>query len=79
MTNTIDADATEVAQFRAVFAAADTAHDVGPRFTCKEVDALAGMLRAIGADDAAAVWIEGHSWGDDDVDDLHRRPEVVAN
>jgi FMN-dependent NADH-azoreductase len=79
MTNTIDADAPEVAQFRAVFAAADTAHDVGPHFSCKEVDALAGMLRAIGAGDAAAVWIEGHSWGDDDVDNLHRRPEVVAN
>lgn len=78
MTKTIDTDTPEVAQFRAVFEAVDTAHDVGPRFTCKEVDALAGMLRAIGADDAAAAWIEGHSWGDDDPDDLHRRPEVTT-
>lgn len=78
MTQTIDTSAPEVAQFLDVFDDQMLAGDVGPRFTCGEVEALAGMLRAVGAEGAAAAWIEGHSWGDDDIDDLHRRPEVEA-
>lgn len=78
MTQTIDTSAPDVVQFLDVFRDQMLAGDVGPRFTCGEVEALAGMLRAAGATAAAAAWIEGHSWGDDDIDDLHRRPEVSA-
>ena len=78
MTQTIDTSAPEVVQFLDVFDDQMLAGDVGPRFTCCEVEALAGMLRAVGAEGAAAAWIEGHSWGDDDIGDLHRRSEVEA-
>jgi len=78
MTQTIDTTAPDVVRFLDVFDDQMLAGDVGPRFTCGEVEALAGMLRAAGAEGAAAAWIEGHSWGDDDIDDLHRRPEVEA-
>lgn len=78
MTQTIDTSAPEVARFLDVFDDQMLAGDVGPRLNCGEVEALAGMLRAAGATAAAAAWIEGHSWGDDDIDDLHRRPEVAA-
>jgi len=78
MTQTINTTAPDVVRFLAVFNDQMLAGDVGPRFTCGEVEALAGMLRAVGAEGAAAAWIEGHSWGDDDIDDLHRRPKVQA-
>ena len=78
MTQTIDTTAPDVVQFLDVFDDHMLAEDVGPRFTCGEVEALAGMLRTVGAEGAAAAWIEGHSWGDDDIDDLHRRPKVQA-
>lgn len=78
MTQTIDTSASDVVRFLVVFDDQMLAGDVGPRFTCAEVEALAGMLRAVGAEGAAAAWIEGHSWGGDDIDDLHRRPEVEA-
>ena len=78
MTQTIDTNAPEVVRFLDVFDDQMLAGDVGPRLNCGEVEALAGMLRAAGATAAAAAWIEGHSWGGDDIDDLHRRPEVAA-
>lgn len=78
MTQTIDTSAPDVVRFLDAFDGQMLAGDVGPRFTCGEVEALAGMLRAVGAEGAAAAWIEKHSWGDGDIDDLHRRPEVVA-
>ena len=78
MTQTIDTTAPDVVQFLDVFDDQMLAGDVGPRFTCGVVEALAGMFRAVRAEGAAAAWIEGHSWGDDDIDDLHRRPEVAA-
>ena len=78
MTQTIDTSAPDVVRFLDVFDDQMIAGDVGPRFTCGEVEALAGMLRAVGAECAAAAWIEGHSWGDDDIEHLYRRPEVVT-
>ncbi|MBD8140286.1 hypothetical protein IFT36_06965 [Frigoribacterium sp. CFBP 13605] len=67
MTQTIDTTAPDVVQFLDVFDDQMLAGDVGPRFTRSEVEALAGMLRA--AEATAAAWIEGHSRGDDDIDD----------
>ena len=78
MTQTIDTSAPDVVRFLDAFDDQMLAGDVGPQFTCGEVEAVAGILRAAGATAAAAAWTEGHSWGDDDIDDLHRRPEVAA-
>jgi len=78
MTQTIDTNAPDVVRFLDAFDDQMLAGDVGPRLTCGEIEALAGMLRATGAEGAAAAWIERHSWGDDDIDDLHRRPEVAS-
>lgn len=78
MTQTIDTNAPDVVRFVDVFDDQMLAGDVGPRFTCGEIEVLAGMLRAVRAEGAAVAWIEGHSGGDDDIDDLHRRPEVAS-
>ena len=61
MTKTIDTTAPDVVRFLDAFDDQILAGDVGPRLTCSEVEALAGMLRSAGAEGAAAAWIEGHS------------------
>lgn len=38
---------------------------------CTEVDALAGMLRAVGADTAAETWVGAHAQDDQEGDDHH--------
>ncbi|MDJ0324376.1 hypothetical protein QMG61_11445 [Cryobacterium sp. PH31-AA6] len=65
-------DAAAAARFVDVFAAADFAGDVGPRMTCTEVDALAGMHRAVGADTAANTWVTAHAAEDHEGDDHHQ-------
>jgi hypothetical protein len=74
-TPTIDASSTAAAaaRFVDVFAAADFAGDVGPRMSCTEVDALAGMLRALGADTAANTWVTAHA-AEDQEGDAHHQP-----
>jgi hypothetical protein len=72
-TTTIDTAAATI--FAEVFAAGDFAFEVGPRMTCTEVDALAGILRAVGADAAAATWLEGHSIEDEE-GDAHFTPKI---
>lgn len=63
---TIDTDTAQ--------AFADTFNDgllmnhVGPRLTCTEVEALAGMLRTIGAGHAADRWVTAHAVGDEEGD-----------
>lgn len=49
----------------------DTAGDVAATLNCSEVDALADLLRAAGATDTAAVWIERHAEGDEEGDAHH--------
>jgi len=68
VTQAIDTTAPDVVRFLDAFDDQMLAGDVGPRFTCSEVEALAGMLRAAGAEGAAVAWIEGHSWKGDDID-----------
>ena len=70
--NTTTIDTAAAAQFVDVFAAADFAGDVGPRMSCTEVDALAGMLRAVGADTAADTWVAAHAEEDREGDSHHR-------
>lgn len=68
--------------FRKVWSRSDLAGDLGERLTCTEVEALAELLTALGAPEAAAVWLEAHADGDDP-DDAHYRgdgePEPVAD
>ncbi|MFC4245074.1 hypothetical protein ACFOYW_17030 [Gryllotalpicola reticulitermitis] len=61
---------SETAEALAILGNIQTAHDVGPRLTCSEVEALAVILRALGAPEAAARWLDGHAV-DDEVDELH--------
>lgn len=57
-----------VAEFAPVFSRPDTAADLATRLSCREVDALAEMLRACGQVDAAEMWIEEHVTDDDEGD-----------
>jgi hypothetical protein len=57
-----------VAEFASVFSRGDTADDLAVRLSCTEVDALAGLLRAFGRDEAADLWIAEHATDDDEGD-----------
>jgi hypothetical protein len=48
------------------------AYDVGPKFSCIEVNALADFLRAHGQPQIADMWIRAHA-ADDDEGDQHFR------
>jgi len=60
-----------VAEFALVFSRPDTAADLATRLSCRDVDALAEILRARGQVEAAAMWIEEHATGDDEGDAHH--------
>jgi hypothetical protein len=51
--------------FASVFDEGDLPYAVGPSMTCTEVEALAGLMRALGRDNAADAWIKGHAENDD--------------
>ena len=70
--NTTTIDTAAAARFIEVFAAADFAGDVGPRMSCTEVDALAGILRTVGADTAADTWVSAHAEEDQEGDSHHQ-------
>ncbi|PPG49754.1 hypothetical protein C5D09_06925 [Rathayibacter sp. AY1C9] len=57
-----------MAEFASVFSHGDTADDLATRLNCTEVDALAGLLRAFGRDEAADLWIAQHATDDDEGD-----------
>lgn len=46
------------------------AQNIGTLLRCEEVEALAGMLRALGATTAGGDWIDAHAPGDE-CDDMH--------
>ena len=70
--NTPTSDPAAAVRVIEVFAAADFAGDVGPRMSCTEVDALAGMLRTVGADTAADTWVSAHAEEDQEGDSHHQ-------
>ena len=74
---TITIDSNPVVAFVDVFEEADLARDMGPRFTCGEVEALSNLLRAVGAAAAADYWIEAHAATDEE-GDSHCRPAEAA-
>jgi hypothetical protein len=46
----------------------ETAHAVGPQFTCSEANRIAWVLVASRHDEAAVVWLEAHAAGDTNAD-----------
>jgi hypothetical protein len=52
--------------------------DVAASLGCTEVDALAELLRALGAEQAADEWIDAHS-EDDEPNDAHFQGTVPAD
>lgn len=63
--------------FEAVWDDSMLAYHVGPRLTCTEVEALAGLFRAAGADGAADTWLEGHV--EVDHDDEADQPHTLSD
>lgn len=56
------------------------AHDIGPKLTCIEAEALACLYLSVGRTQDADSWIENHAESDD-CGDLHCRctaPECIA-
>jgi hypothetical protein len=47
---------------------------IATALNCAEVDVLADLLRALGADQAADEWIEEHADGDEPGDDHYQDP-----
>ncbi|MCW8101641.1 hypothetical protein [Streptomyces tauricus] len=47
--------------------------DIATLLNCEEVDALAGLLRALGADQSADEWISAHASADNEPQDSHYR------
>lgn len=50
------------------------ADDVAAKLSCNEVEALTGLLRALGDDATADVWLSVHA-ADDEPDEMHGTPE----
>ncbi|WP_369228428.1 hypothetical protein AB5J52_48125 (plasmid) [Streptomyces sp. R39] len=50
--------------------------DIAQLLKCEEVDVLAGLLRALGAEQAAAEWIEAHARADEHEDSHYQDPDA---
>ena len=60
----------------AVFSRHDHAADLAPRLSCIEVEALAGLLRALGEPATADTWIGEHA-PDDELGDAHYQGDTL--
>lgn len=69
-------DSNELTHFTAVFSKHDLAADLGPRLSCLEVEAFAGLLRALGEPATASTWIQEHATGDE-LGDAHYQGNTV--
>ncbi len=76
--STLITDTNEVTRFAEAFSSIEFACEVGPTMACGEVEALAGMLRALGEPASADMWIEGHCVADDEGDQHYRPAEGYA-
>lgn len=59
-------------RFTAAFERVELADEIGPQLKCEEVDALAGLLRALGEPAAAKTWISSYASADDHADGRHQ-------
>lgn len=75
---TLITDTNELTRFTAVFSKHDLAADVAPRLSCIEVEALAGLLRALGEPATADTWIQEHAT-DDELGDSHYQGDTLEH
>lgn len=68
--STLITNSDELTHFTGVFSKVDLATDIAPRLSCIEVEALAGLLRALGEPATADTWIREHAT-DDEIGDAH--------
>lgn len=61
-----------ISTFASILGDGLTAVGIGGHFTCSEADDLARALILGGHKQAAITFLDGHSTGDDDVDDQHK-------
>ncbi|WP_313540298.1 hypothetical protein [Leifsonia aquatica] len=59
--STLITDSDDIIHFIAVFGQTDLAIDIAPKLSCTEVDALAGLLQALGEPAFADTWVEAHA------------------
>ncbi|ERK71095.1 MULTISPECIES: hypothetical protein [Leifsonia] len=74
--STLISDSNELIHFTAVFSKHDLTADLAPRLSCIEVEALAGLLRALGEPAAANTWIQEHAT-DDELGDAHYQGDTL--
>ena len=68
--STLITNSDDLTRFTAVFSTRDLAPDIAPRLSCTEVEALAGLLRALGEPATADTRIQEHAT-DDEIGDVH--------
>lgn len=68
--STLITNSDELTHFTAVFSKRNLATDIAPRLSCTEIEALAGLLRALGEPATADTRIQEHAT-DDGIGDAH--------
>ncbi|SDL93059.1 hypothetical protein [Microbacterium azadirachtae] len=74
--STLMTNRDELAHFTAVPSKVDLATDIAPRLSCIEVEAVAGLLRALGEPATADTWIREHVT-DDEIGDAHYQGDAL--
>jgi hypothetical protein len=74
--NTLITNSNELTHFTAIFSRHDLAADDAPRLSCIEVEAFAGLLRALGEPATADTWIQEHAT-DDENGDAHYQGDTL--
>ena len=74
--STLITDSNELTRFTAVFSKRDLAADIAPQLSCIEVEALAGLLRALGESATADIWIREHATADE-IGDAHYQGDTL--
>ncbi|MGK5697756.1 hypothetical protein ACSNOJ_33530 [Streptomyces sp. URMC 128] len=78
MADTVSIPADVADAFTDAWCTTAIASDVAASLRCTEVDALADLLRALGAEQAAAEWTDAHAQ-DDEPNDRHFQGTVPAD
>ena len=74
--STLITDSNELTHFTAVFSKHDLAADIAPQLSRIEVEALAGLLRALGERATAGTWIQEHATADE-LGDAHYQGDTL--
>ena len=74
--STLITGTNELTHFTVVFSRPDLAADLAPRLNCSEVEALAGLLRALGKHAIADTWVQEHA-ASDELGDAHYQGDIL--